>query len=135
MRDQAVTFTRPSPFITAQGTPVIHDGKQVGDLLQAWVDGNLVRWKGALPPPMITWEDTPDDPLVPQFDPPPSSLVARGALADLVHAQDDAPVDGDARVGLLDRRGDTPAVRRPPLAGAFPLGPALRAHITLGERG
>ncbi|MGN2364104.1 hypothetical protein [Streptomyces luridiscabiei] len=59
------------------GSPVVHDGEQVGDLLQAWADGNLVRWKGVLPPPMITWEDTLDDPLVPQFDPPPSSPVAR----------------------------------------------------------
>lgn len=39
---------------------------------------------------MITWVDTPDDLLVPQFDPPPCSLVAAGCLVgltDLVRAQ------------------------------------------------
>lgn len=90
MRGQPVTFTRPRPFLTAEGAPVIRDGKQVGDVLRAWVDGNLVHWRGALPPPMIIWEDTPDDLLVPQFDPLLFSLVARRALVgltDLVRAQ------------------------------------------------
>ncbi|MEU6628444.1 hypothetical protein ABZ905_09130 [Streptomyces parvus] len=90
MRDRPVTFTRPRPFFAAKGAPVVHDGKQVGEVFRAWVDGNLVRWEGVLPPPMLTWDNTPDEPLVPQFDPPPSSLVRAGfvvGLTDLVRAQ------------------------------------------------
>ncbi|WP_439082082.1 hypothetical protein [Streptomyces sp. WL006] len=90
-RGRPVTFTRPRPFIAVEGAPVIHDGKQVGDVLRAWVDGNLVHWEGDLPRPIFGWTDVPaDDALVPEFEPTLPDLVAAGrlvGLTDLVRAQ------------------------------------------------
>ncbi|MFC8723748.1 hypothetical protein [Streptomyces bacillaris] len=83
MRDRPIIFTRPSPFLSIPGAPVLHNGKRVGDVLKVWVDGTLVRWEGHLPPPTFTWEDTPDDLRVPQFDPPVVYLVAEGFLVGL----------------------------------------------------
>ncbi|MFJ2419222.1 hypothetical protein [Streptomyces brevispora] len=68
---------------------VIRDGKQVGEVIQVWVDGHLVRWEGHLPPPVFTWTDTPGD-MVPLVAPPLPYLVARGwlvGLTDLVQGQ------------------------------------------------
>ncbi|MEU5452591.1 hypothetical protein [Streptomyces californicus] len=91
MRGRPVTFTRPRPFFAVEGAPVIHDGKQVGDVLRAWVGGNLVHWEGDLPRPMFGWTDvSADDALVPEFEPTLPDLVAAGrlvGLTDLVRAQ------------------------------------------------
>ncbi|MFJ5890296.1 hypothetical protein [Streptomyces californicus] len=91
MRDRPVTFTRPRPFFAAGGAPVIRDGKVVGEVFRAWVDGNLVHWEGDLPRPMFGWTDVPaDDVVVPEFGTPLPDLVAAGfvvGLTDLVRAQ------------------------------------------------
>ncbi|MFD9422285.1 MULTISPECIES: hypothetical protein [unclassified Streptomyces] len=91
MRNRPVTFTRPRPYLTAPGAPVIRDGKQVGEVLRAWVDGHLVHWEGLLMRPVLGWTDTPgDDALIPECEPPLPDLVAGGrlvGLTDLVRAQ------------------------------------------------
>ncbi|MEV7657896.1 hypothetical protein AB0O39_27475 [Streptomyces anulatus] len=49
MRDRPVTFNRPHPFFSAEGAPVIRDGKQAGDVLRAWVDGTPSTGKATCP--------------------------------------------------------------------------------------
>lgn len=82
MLSRPVTFTRPRPFLTAEGAPVIHDGKQVGDVLRAWVDGNLVRWEGRIEqPPALLDGEQPF--AVPPYEPTVGDLISAGSLVGL----------------------------------------------------
>ncbi|MFD3848169.1 hypothetical protein ACFWVB_20050 [Streptomyces microflavus] len=84
MRGRPVIFTDPSPLLTTAGACILRDEERIGTVTRMWVDGDLVRWEGHIPP-VMTWPVTPDDDegLVPLVDPPVGGLIAKGELVGI----------------------------------------------------
>lgn len=93
MRDRPILFTDPGILLPGDDPRITRDGRPVGAVTRAWIDGDLLRWEGHLTQPPLQWDDRCVDAAAPAEAPCweiplPSPLVLDIARGDLVGVVD-----------------------------------------------